>query len=639
MLLACLDAAAQGAVPPLSKITITDLAEKVHPQDSTAAAAFLQRRGKTWFELSGNTWFMLTEVYVRVKIYNKEGYSYANPEITFYSGDKLAKGYFGEANTYNLKGGILEKTSFDKATEHEKVIRENVTQKKITLPNVREGSIIEYKYTITTPYFADFRDFYFQFDIPANDVRYDVWIPSYFYYNIYLKGSKNIKEAPTSTAHNKKTDVSEQYRSFTAINVPAVKDEAYVDNIDNYRSTILHELAAVAMPNQPVKYYTSDWKAVAKTIYANEHFGWELRLSSYFENDIDPLLVKGMSDNDKLTVIFDFVKNSMNWNEELGYLCDAGVKKAYLEKTGNVAEINLMLTAMLRHAKLDANPVLVSTRANGVASYPTRSAYNYVIAAVKLNDKTVLLDATAKYTQPDIIPIRAINWEGRLIKRNGDTEQIDLTPAIVSKESVTVVCTMNPDGSITGKARDQYSDYNAYLFRDKYAGMQQDSYLEKLESKYKGISVNDYKVANDKDVTKPIVEDYNFTHDMVTDVIGQKLYLSPMLFFKQNENPFRQETRLYPVDFVFPNYDKYAITIKIPDGYAISSLPKSAAISMAENMGSFKYNVQATDNNIQLLATFEIKDAKISSENYKTLKDFYQKMIEKQNEQIVLTKQ
>jgi len=639
MLITCLDATAQGALPPLPKITIADLAEKVHPQDSTAAAAFLQRRGKTWFELSGNTWFMLTEIYSRVKIYNKEGYSYANPEITFYSGDRLAKGYFGEANTYNLKGGILEKTSFDKTGEHEKVIRENVTQRKITLPNVKEGSIIEYKYTITTPYFADFRDFYFQFDIPANDVRYDVWIPSYFYYNIYIKGPKNIREEFTSTEFNKKTDVKENYRSFTASNVKAIKDEAYVDNIDNYRSTVLHELSAVAMPNQPAKYYTVDWKAVAKTIYENDHFGWELRLSSYFEKDIDPLLTKGMSENAKLTAIFDFVKDRMNWNGELGYLCDAGVKKAYAEKAGNAAEINLMLTAMLRHAKLDANPVLVSTRANGIAPYPTRSAYNYVIAAVKLNDKTILLDATGKYTQPDIIPIRAINWEGRLIKRNGDTEETDLTPKIMSKEAVTVVCSMNPDGTITGKARDQYSDYNAYLFRDKYAGMQQDSYLEKLEGKYKGISVNDYKVTNDKDVTKPLVEDYNFTHDMVTDVIGSKLYFSPMLFFKQSENPFRQETRLYPVDFVFPNYDKYAINIKIPDGYTITSLPKSAAISMADNMGSFKYNVQATDNNVQLLATFEINHAKISSEDYTILKDFFQKMIEKQNEQIVLTKQ
>jgi hypothetical protein len=69
--------------------------------------------------------------------------------------------------------------------------------------------------------------------------------------------------------------------------------------------------------------------------------------------------------------------------ERLLRLCNEGVKKAYKDKTGNVAEINLMLTAMLRYAGLNANPVLVSTRSNGIAIFPNRTAFNYVIAAVE----------------------------------------------------------------------------------------------------------------------------------------------------------------------------------------------------------------------------------------------------------------
>lgn len=638
MLIACLQSYAQIAVPAMPKITKEDLAEKVHPQDSTASAAFLYRRGKTWFELKNNIWVMVTEISSRIKIYKKDGYTYANPEFTYYSGDKFAKGVFSEANTYNLTGGTLEKTAMKSDSEFEKIVRENVTQKKIALPNVRMGSIIEYKYTITTPYFTDFRDFYFQFDIPANDVRYDVWIPSYFYYNIYKKGPQNIKEEFNTTEFNKRLDVNEKYRSYTASNVKAIKDEAYVDNIDNYTSVILHELSAVALPNQQPKYYAIDWKAVAKNIYDNNNFGLELRYDSYYNDDIDPLLPKGMADADKMNIIFDYVKARMNWNGEFGYLCDTGVKKAYAAKTGNVAEINLMLTSMLRRAKLDANPVLVSTRENGIAQFPTRSAYNYVIAAVKLNDKIILLDATAKYTQPGILPIRAVNWEGRLIKKNGDTEEIDLTPKTLAKESIVLLCTINPDGTIAGKARDQYYDYNAYLFRDKYVGIQQDNYLEKMENNYKGISISDYKVTNEKDITKPVIEEYTFTHNLVTDVINAKLYLSPMLFFRHSENPFNQETRMYPVDFLFPHQDKYAINLQIPDGYKVESIPKSISIKMTDDMGSFRYLVDVTGNKIQLSAMLEINQTKVASEDYKTLKDFYQKMIEKQNEQIVLSK-
>ena len=111
-----------------------------------------------------------------------------------------------------------------------------------------------------------------------------------------------------------------------------------------------------------------------------------------------------------------------------------------------------------------------------------------------------------------------------------------------------------------------------------------------------------------------------------------------MLFFKRHENPFKQETREYPVDFAFPYQDKYAINLKVPDGYTIESLPKPVAITMEENIGSFKYNILVTGNNIQLSITFEINLPNVSADYYKTLKDFYQKMLEKQNEQIVLVK-
>lgn len=166
-----------------------------------------------------------------------------------------------------------------------------------------------------------------------------------------------------------------------------------------------------------------------------------------------------------------------------------------------------MLTAMLRHAGLDANPVLVSTRDNGVAVYPTRYAYNYVIAGVKTDGKTVLLDATSKYSKPGIIPIRALNWEGRMIKKNGDNEEVNLAPMLLSKESISLSADIKADGSISGKARDQYNDYDAYQFRERYAGVNEQSYLEKLEKDLNNIEIVDYKVTNQKDLTKPVLEE------------------------------------------------------------------------------------------------------------------------------------
>jgi hypothetical protein len=638
MLLTGLMGFSQADIPVPAKITIEDLAQKSHPHDSTAVAAYLYRYGKTWFEVTGNQWVMVTEIYNRIKIYKKEGYEYADREMVYYSGDWKATGKFSGANTYNLTAGLIEQTALKEDGQFETRIEKDYTQKKITLPNVKVGSIIEYKYTVRTPYFSELRDFRFQFEIPCNDARYDVSIPEYFYYNVFTTGKEIIKDTESREVHNKRTDTKERYRSYTAKNVEAFTDEAYVDNLNNYIATVKHELSATAMPGQEVKKFATDWKSVAQKIYAHDKFGRELKFNSYFEEDINPLLINATTETDKANIIFNYVKSRMNWNKEESYLCETGVKKAYAGKVGNAAEINLMLTAMLRHAGLDANPVLVSTKDNGIALYPTRLAYNYVISAVKIGGKTILLDATSKYSQFDIMPIRSLNWLGRLIKKNGDTEEIDLMPKIVSKEFLAVMCTLNTDGSITGKVRDVYNDYRAYNFREKYAGTNKDNYIEKLEGDYKGITINDYTVTNENDITKALIEDYTFSHNMVTETIGNKMYLNPLLFFTPPANPFKQESRLYPIDFVYPRQDKYIITITLPAGYKVESLPKATSLAMEDGGGTFKYNTNLTGNNIQLLVTYEVSHAQFSAEFYRTIKDFFQKMIEKQNEKIVLVK-
>ena len=120
----------------------------------------------------------------------------------------------------------------------------------------------------------------------------------------------------------------------------------------------------------------------------------------------------------------------MVWNENNSYNCEKGVKKAFKEKVGNSADINLMLVAMLRHAGLDANPIIVSTRSNGIAIFPSRFAFNYVIVGVKLsNDENiVLLDATNKNTLPNILPLKVLNWSGRMLMPNGTSKEVDLNP-------------------------------------------------------------------------------------------------------------------------------------------------------------------------------------------------------------------
>ena len=624
--------------PVLPAVTAADVKVTRCAIDTTAAAAYLYRHGNTYFELNGNYWVMVTEIYTRVKIYTKDGYDYANPELVFFSGNSKAKGSFSKAVTYNVENGQLVKTELKKESEFEQELNDDYSRKNIALPNVKEGSIIEYTTTVKTPYFSNLEDWYFQYDIPVVDVRYDVSIPIYFVYNVYTVGYVDLKMHDAKLTLNQKTDTNEYYYLYTAKDVKPFKDEAYVSNKENYIGKLMHELSLVQLPNQTPQNYATDWKSVTKKIYENESFGRELRYDSYFKEDFAALMAGVEGDEAKINTIFNYVQQRMAWNENNGYLCEKGVKEAYKAKQGNAADINLMLTAMLREAGLDANPVIVSTRAHGIAVYPSRFAYNYVIAAVKVGDKTMLLDATSKYTKPGILPNRALNWEGRLIKKNGDNEKIDLMPKANSKEQIVIMAEIDGQGTITGKARDMYLDQRAYTCRELYAEVSKDTYIEKLEKEYPGLQIDAYVMSGQKELEKPLVEDYTFANSLLAEVIGNKIYFSPMLFFTQDENPFKQEIREYPVDFVYPRDDKFLITIKIPDGYVVGSMPKPLTIAMEENIGSFRYNVAQSANNIQLSASLSLNYANVSKEYYRTLKDFFQQMIEKQNEKVVLSK-
>ncbi|HAV53948.1 MAG TPA: hypothetical protein DCX41_03325, partial [Aequorivita sp.] len=80
------------------KVSKEELLQKEHPTDPTANAAILYRETKTDFQYTQDSgWYMVTDYFVRIKIYNKEGFDWANTTIDLYKGD-------GEDKLLGLKG-------------------------------------------------------------------------------------------------------------------------------------------------------------------------------------------------------------------------------------------------------------------------------------------------------------------------------------------------------------------------------------------------------------------------------------------------------------------------------------------------------------------------------------------------------
>ena len=454
------------------KVSKKDLEEKLHPLDSSANAAILYKKRRSYFNyIQGEGFQLVTDVHERIKIYNKEGYDWATKKIALYKGDESEKVSI-KAQTFNLVNGKVEKVKLSKKDIFNENINKYWTRKKFTMPNLTEGCIVEWEYSITSPYYSRIDDMELQSFIPIKYLESKVETPEYFifkniskrYHPVQINRSSksssitfNNKErsgyggnAKTSYSQNKidfKTNIVE----CKSKNIPALQDEPYVNNIDNYITALKFELTSTELPNSPLKYYNTTWSDVTKTIYDSSNFGDQLDKKSHFKDDLASLINMTAPENKKIATIFHFVKQKIKWNNFKGLYTDDGVKKAYKDGVGNVTEINLTLVAMLRASNLKANPILIGTRDHGVPLFPTKEGFNYVIAGVELANGIVLLDATEKFSTPNVLPLRDLNWMGRIVRENGSSSEVNLFPTEKAKESIFVMATIDSDGLLNGK--------------------------------------------------------------------------------------------------------------------------------------------------------------------------------------------
>lgn len=642
------------------KISEAELTEKVHPQDSSASASVLYRNHSIRFNyIQGVGFKIMTDVHERVKIYNKEGFDYATvSQLLYKSGSDIEFMTGLKAYTYNLENGKVEKSKMEKSAVFKTSRSKYRNEEKFTLPNVKEGSVLEYQYQISSPFYSSIDEIALQYDIPIKKQEIILAIPEYFVFKPLMKGylpvmpksttdtgtinytTKNRANGYTaSTSFNAKSiNYKLNKTSYEMENIPALKEEPYVNDMDNYRSAVKYELQYVQFPQEPVESYSTTWEDVIEKIYKSDGFGGQLKSGRYFKEDLEKLMAATTTESELIAAIFLHVQRRMNWNSIFGYSVDKGVKTAYKEQSGNIADINLILTSMLQEAGLNANPVLVSTRDHGVPMFPTREGFNYVIASVELDGGTVLLDATNKYTKPNLVPTRALNWFGKMIKKDGTAKSLKLIPRKVSRENTNLSVALLANGDIKGKERKTYTDYESYVFRNRYAAVDEEDYLEKLENKNEGMEISEYTIKNKKTVGKPVMESFSFNLENQADIIGDKMYFSPMFHMAMTENPFKLDERNYPIDFTFPWQEKYVMNITLPEGYRLTSKPENMNMALVNKMGSFKYQIIENGSSLQVMVDLKMNKSVISANHYADLKELFKNVVEKQTEKLVLSK-
>ncbi|MGB3344865.1 MAG: transglutaminase [Aequorivita sp.] len=644
------------------RVSKEELLQKEHPSDPNADAAVLYRETKTEFQYTQDTgWYMVTDYLERIKIYNKEGFDWANVTIDLYRGDGEDKLLGLRGSTYFMEDGKVKEVKL----RNDGIIKEEtskfLSQTKIIMPDLREGCVIEYKYTINSPFIFNIDEFRFQETIPVDKVEVQFKTPEYFVYKNHQRGwvpfrvNSSSRERSLSfrqttrdlrglsgtgipETSTREVKFKEHTYSVELENVPAIKEESFIGNLNNYTTALQFEMSYIDVPGTPIKSYATTWEDVSKSIYRADVFGGELNRKNYFESDLDKLLSGVTKPEEKVGLIFSHVLTKMNWNGYVGFYTNEGVRAAYKKGSGNVGDINLMLVAMLRHANLNANPVLVSTKKHGIPLFPTRNGFNYVIAAVELPQGTLLLDGTNKNAEIGVLKSSILNWQGRIITKEGNSDWVALRSQVPAVKSTMLNAEITPDLSFNGKAQNRFTGNYAFEYRTEFKALNEDSQRKVLEKGVSPAEISNLNFENLNVLGKPVSLDYDFEFRDAVENVADKLYFSPLAFLVTRENPFKPEAREYPIDYGYPMKNRYIVNIALPEGYTVESLPQDAVFNLGENIGNYRYLISQMGDKLQLSVEFAINHAFIAAEEYGNLKKFYELLIAKENEKVVLSK-
>lgn len=628
--------------------TLEELNMTVYPQDSAASAVILSKVGETRFvynELNGFQFEFTLKV--KMKILKSEGLDLCNQSFSYYQesnsvGEKIT-GLSG--TTYNLEDGKIVKTKLSNDYIFDENVEKKWKVKKFSMPAAKVGSVVEFKYTITSVYLYELREFSFQTSVPILYTSYEIIIPDYYYYNVNMQGYESLitKKEPSNLNfsvnyrdddgryHNERVSVNADKYLMVGKDIPAIKSEPYLWALDDYVTKVSFELRSIKYPWSTFKSLTTTWGEVDRRLLEAEDFGGNLKKTGLFKDDISNT---GQT-LDRAVEILGLVKSKVKWNDQISLTPD-NLKDALKTGMGNSADINFLLINALKAGGFNAYPVVMSSRGKGrlPIANPPISELNYAIAAVEIDTLTYYTDAASKFGAWNVLPERSLVTQARAI--NGtNSDWVDLSTKTKGISSI-VASVEFTDKGMKSIVKDIMRDEAALKFKGYYEKFKdQSEYTENLSSRLNG-TIEDFEISGENSSGDDVRLSYTL---MKSRSIGDDMiYFNPLVERIFTENPFKAETRKFPVNFDCLTDYKQIISVTIPEGYVVEELPQSTKVVYGDNELTFLYRIAASGNRVQIQYYYQINKLELYQESYSELQDFFTKMVAQSSAQIVLKK-
>ncbi|MGC3944744.1 MAG: DUF3857 domain-containing protein [Chryseolinea sp.] len=595
----------QAQDEPYGDVSVEDLKMTVYAQDTSAQAVVLFDKGVV--KLDGNSLVGTTfRRNIRIKIFDHSAASrWASFQFTFPDGSELKV----DAATYNLVNGKPIPSKLTNSDIH-KTKADKYNQKvTFALPGVRAGSVLDISWTLRL------RDFYlpswtFQEVIPTIVSEYKI----YGLFNLKPHLSGAIQPKLEMSKHNN------TYSEYVLTNIPAFKEEPLMPDPSVYLSQVRFV-------------ENSKWESIAVGIMRNGSFHGGMDQNNFIEATAHEL-TKGVEGLQMVKVISDYIKANVKWNGIRDYVAYP-LQNVLEKKSGTSADINLLFASMMRHAGLDVQNVLISTRDHGFVeeALPDISQFNYVVCLVTIGDRELLVDATEKGLAFDLLPPRCFNHKGFLVSKK-QYGWIGIEPIRKAKTSVTANLKIDEVGQMEGNVVLGQDDYAALSYRSAKS----DSV--KMPGDIFGEHMDDLKLVsteNENNESLTLIRKFDLQPINYADVAGANMYISPYPFLRIKENEFKDPIRNYPIDFGMMSERTSMFKFTLPKGYKIRELPKSENFGMTGNAAKFTLSVTPGEE-VTIVSRLQINKTLFMPDEYPSLREFYSRIVAKMAEVIVLEK-
>ncbi len=595
------------------------------PQAPGAAAVILFRQ----VDRDDNDSTTHQDNYFRIKILTEEGRKRADIEIPFFEGLEDVVNVKGrtikpDGTILNYEGKVFEKQLV-------KVRGAKYLAKTFTLPDVQVGGIIEYFYTSHFIQHLVFDSHWILSDeLFTKRAQFSLKPFKGGYQPLSLRWS--WQSLPPGTVPPKEGE--DHIIRMDANNIPAFQSEDYMPPANELRSRV-DFIYSTGFADKDADSY---WKRIG--------FAWYTQVEAFLgkPKDMEKAVAQIVSPSDsqevKLHKIYDRVQQVRNTTFEVQKTAQEAKrqKDKFAEKVedvwkrgyGDGADLTWLFLGLVRAAGFEAYGCRVSDRREYFFNSTTMqsSKLNTNVVLVKLNGNDLYFDPGVVFTPFGLLTWSETGVQGlRLDKDGGSWIQTTLPQASESRIERKGKLTLSDAGDLEGKLTVTYTGLSAMTRRVDERNADEVARKKALEETVTGqIAVPaEAELTNKPDWTTagaPLVAEFNLKIPNWASNAGKRMLLPAAVFTAAEKGVFEHASRVHPVYFEYPHQKSDDVTIELPPGWQVSSVPPPQERNGKVIVYSLK--VEQAPGNLRLLRQFTVDMLLLDPKYYSQLRNFYQ---------------